>query len=66
MNSRARRAAIYLPVATDNQTTDNRRCVLTEVAERRGWSVVATYGVVADTHETWFQKCQEYQRTFRE
>ena len=37
------RAAIYLRVSTDGQTTDNQRRVLEEVAERRGWSVVDTY-----------------------
>ena len=37
------RAALYLRVSTDGQTTENQRLVLAEVAERRGWAVVATY-----------------------
>lgn len=37
---KATRAAIYLRVSTDGQTTENQRRVLEEVAERRGWLVV--------------------------
>ena len=37
------RAALYLRVSTDGQTTENQRLVLAEVAGRRGWAVVATY-----------------------
>ena len=36
-------AAIYLRVSTDTQTTENQRRVLAEVAERRGWTITATY-----------------------
>jgi DNA invertase Pin-like site-specific DNA recombinase len=38
-----KRAALYLRVSTDGQTTDNQRRVLTEVAERRGWMIAETY-----------------------
>jgi DNA invertase Pin-like site-specific DNA recombinase len=37
------RAALYLRVSTDGQTTENQRLVLAEVAGHRGWAVVATY-----------------------
>ena len=37
------RAALYLRVSQDSQTVENQRLVLTEVAERSGWSVVATF-----------------------
>lgn len=43
MATKAMRAALYLRVSTDGQTTDNQRRVLTEVAERRGWTVTAVY-----------------------
>jgi DNA invertase Pin-like site-specific DNA recombinase len=38
-----KRAAMYLRVSTDDQTTENQRRVLAEVAERRGWGVVQVY-----------------------
>ncbi|MCO6415695.1 recombinase family protein [Siccirubricoccus sp. KC 17139] len=38
-----KRAALYLRVSTDGQTVENQRMVLLEVAERRGWPVVAIY-----------------------
>ena len=42
---KVKRAALYLRVSTDGQTTDNQRRVLAEVAERRGWTVtMATRG----------------------
>jgi Resolvase, N terminal domain len=37
------RAAIYLRVSRDDQTTDNQRLVLEKVAEHRGWSIVQAY-----------------------
>lgn len=43
MADTVKRAAIYLRVSTDGQTTDNQRIVLEAVAQRRGWSVAATY-----------------------
>ena len=43
MASRGKRAALYLRVSTDGQTTDNQRHVLMDVAERRGWAVTTTY-----------------------
>ena len=43
MGGKAKRAAIYLRVSTDGQTTENQRLALAEVAARRGWQVVATY-----------------------
>ena len=38
---KAKRAALYLRVSTDGQTTDNQRMALEAVAEQRGWSMVA-------------------------
>jgi len=38
-----KRAAIYLRVSTDGQTTDNQRLALEAVAERRGWQVCKVY-----------------------
>ena len=40
---KARRAAIYLRVSTDAQTTENQRHQLEAIAERRGWPVVKAY-----------------------
>jgi DNA invertase Pin-like site-specific DNA recombinase len=40
---KARRAAIYLRVSTDTQTTENQRHQLEAIAERRGWPVVKVY-----------------------
>lgn len=37
------RAALYLRVSTDEQTTANQREALEAVAAQRGWSIVATY-----------------------
>jgi len=41
--AKAKRAAIYLRVSTDVQTTDNQRHELEAAAEARGWEVVALY-----------------------
>lgn len=38
-----RRAALYLRVSTDRQTTDNQRIALTALCEQRGWQIVAEY-----------------------
>lgn len=38
-----RRAAIYLRVSTDGQTTENQRRELAAVAERAGWQIVEIY-----------------------
>jgi len=38
-----RRAALYLRVSTDQQTTDNQERELREIAERSGWEVVEVY-----------------------
>ena len=38
-----KRAALYLRVSTDGQTTDNQRLALEAVAGRRGWRVVCLY-----------------------
>jgi DNA invertase Pin-like site-specific DNA recombinase len=38
-----KRAALYLRVSTDRQTTDNQAQKLAEVALARGWEVVETY-----------------------
>lgn len=40
---KAARAAIYLRVSTDGQTTENQRLALKAVAERRGWTVMRVY-----------------------
>jgi len=37
------RAAIYVRVSTDQQTTENQERELTEVAQRCGWAVVEVY-----------------------
>jgi DNA invertase Pin-like site-specific DNA recombinase len=41
--AKTKRAALYLRVSTDGQTTDNQRLALEAVAAQRGWSVVTTY-----------------------
>jgi DNA invertase Pin-like site-specific DNA recombinase len=38
-----KRAALYVRVSTDGQTTENQRLALEAVAQRRGWEVVQTY-----------------------
>ena len=43
MTDRHNRAAIYLRVSHDDQTTENQRLVLAKVAEHRGWLIVQTY-----------------------
>jgi DNA invertase Pin-like site-specific DNA recombinase len=43
MTKRTKRAALYLRVSTDGQTTDNQRLALEAVATQRGWSVVSVY-----------------------
>ncbi len=40
---KAKRAALYLRVSTDEQTTDNQRQALEATAEQRGWTVVKAY-----------------------
>jgi DNA invertase Pin-like site-specific DNA recombinase len=41
--AKAKRAAIYLRVSTDGQTTDTQRRELEAAAEHRGWNVVAGF-----------------------
>ena len=41
--AKAKRAALYLRVSTDGQTTANQRLALSEVAERRGWEITTTF-----------------------
>jgi DNA invertase Pin-like site-specific DNA recombinase len=43
MSTNGIRAAIYLRVSRDDQTTENQRLVLTKVAGHRGWEIVQTY-----------------------
>ena len=43
MNTNAIRAAIYLRVSRDDQTTANQRLVLERVAQHRGWAIVQTF-----------------------
>ena len=38
-----KKAALYLPVSTDGQTTENQRLELQRVAEVSGWEIVGTY-----------------------
>jgi DNA invertase Pin-like site-specific DNA recombinase len=38
-----KRVALYLRVSTNEQTTDNQERQLSEVAQRHGWNIVATY-----------------------
>jgi DNA invertase Pin-like site-specific DNA recombinase len=38
-----KRAAIYLRVSTDSQTTDNQEIALRETAERMNWDIVRVY-----------------------
>ena len=57
MVNRQKRAAIYLRVSTTGQTVENQRRELEQIAERRGWEVVAVYedaGIsgVIDTRDT--------------
>jgi DNA invertase Pin-like site-specific DNA recombinase len=37
------RAALYVRVSTDRQTVENQTAKLTEIAEARGWHIVATF-----------------------
>lgn len=37
------KAAIYLRVSTNEQTTENQRIILEEAARRSGWTIVETY-----------------------
>jgi DNA invertase Pin-like site-specific DNA recombinase len=43
MSTNGIRAAIYLLVSRDDQTTENQRLVLERVAGLRGWTIVQTY-----------------------
>jgi hypothetical protein len=43
MNTNGVRAAIYMRVSRDDQTTENQRLVLARVAGHRGWLIVQTY-----------------------
>jgi DNA invertase Pin-like site-specific DNA recombinase len=43
MPAKAKRAAVYLRVSTDGQTTENQRLALMAVAEQRGWTVANVY-----------------------
>ena len=43
MSTQGVRAAIYLRVSRDDQTTENQRLVLARVADHRGWAIVQTY-----------------------
>lgn len=42
-STKGTRAALYLRVSTDDQTTDNQRRDLEGLATLRGWSIVETY-----------------------
>ncbi len=43
MTTKTKRAALYLRVSTDGQTTDNQRLALEAVAAQRGWTVTEVY-----------------------
>ena len=56
MNTTGVRAAIYLRVSRDDQTTENQRLVLERVAGHRGWLIVQTYedqGFVLSLVDQW-------------
>jgi DNA invertase Pin-like site-specific DNA recombinase len=38
-----KRAALYVRVSTDRQTVENQTAKLTEIAQARGWQIVATF-----------------------
>ena len=40
---KAKRAALYVRVSTDRQTTANQTAALAKVAKARGWQIVATF-----------------------
>jgi DNA invertase Pin-like site-specific DNA recombinase len=42
MNTNGIRAAIYLRVSRDDQTTENQRLVLAKAAGHRGWTIEQT------------------------
>ncbi len=42
-STKTKRAALYLRVSTDEQTTENQRRELEAIAQRSGWEVVETY-----------------------
>jgi DNA invertase Pin-like site-specific DNA recombinase len=54
------RAALYLRVSTDRQTTENQNQALLAVALHRGWEVVATY----DDNGVSGSKSREYRKQF--
>ncbi|WP_417789022.1 recombinase family protein [Terasakiella pusilla] len=41
--NKTKRAALYLRVSTDGQTTENQRIALETVAQNAGWDIVAVY-----------------------
>lgn len=43
MATKTKRAALYLRVSTDGQTTENQRLALEAVAAQRGWEVAQVY-----------------------
>ena len=43
MTGKARRVALYVRVSTDHQSVENQVRELTQVAGRRGWTLVETY-----------------------
>lgn len=43
MPPKGQRAALYIRVSTDGQTTQYQRRVLEEIAQRRGWPIVETF-----------------------
>jgi DNA invertase Pin-like site-specific DNA recombinase len=43
MTTKMKRAALYVRVSTDGQSTDNQRLALETVAAQRGWTVVSSY-----------------------
>jgi DNA invertase Pin-like site-specific DNA recombinase len=45
MIARKRNAALYVRVSTDGQTIENQVRELRQIAERRGWEIVARHSV---------------------
>ena len=55
-----KRAALYLRVSTDQQTTENQRLELAKAAKRQGWEIVAVF----DDNGVSGAKGREYRQQF--
>ena len=65
MNGMSKRAAIYVRVSTDQQTTENQERALMAIAEKAGWEITSVYrdqgvsGAVKRNHRPAFQELQK-------